>query len=460
MKYVSPRMPTDPGELMNFWDTCENLWNLYEVPDQIRAKLLLPLLTPKAKVLISRLDATALADVKQIKQFLLNEFHLTSREYRARFNAAGRGDETYALFTSRLKNLWEFYMRSRECKDFDKLTDLIVADRLKDTLSGPCLKYCLAMEGNKVLRSEEIAALADTFDANYTPDGRYQGGMVHSFREGKDNNAQYPKRGFGTEQPRTPPPHPVPPSVAQTQRERKGTPGGSVTQARSGPGGSNMQRKCWLCLSPFHLRKDCPEASKTSSIGHQQKPRVSACIVPEQSPVVSETETILKQVSFVTQSLGHVDYESDDTYVVNPHPKESLEPRENPVVVNTTHLTPVPLCVESEGPYKCLVDSGSELPIAKRAVVDELATAKSSSRQIRLQGIFSVPVTADLVTLHVSVQDKTRDDCNFDVIAVPIVFAVTDAMVQACDFILPLDAVHRLKIESNSVSSLSSLALS
>ena len=59
-----------------------------------------------------------------------------------------------------------------------------------------------------------------------------------------------------------------------------------------------------------------------------------------------------------------------------------------------------------------------------------------------------------------SVQDKIHDDCNFDVIAVPIVFAVTDAMVQACDFILPLDAVHRLKIESNSVSSLSSLALS
>jgi len=67
-------------------------------------------------------------------------------------------------------------MRSRECKDFDELADLIVADRLKDTLSGPCLKYCLAMEGNKVLCSEEIAALADTFDANYTPEGRYRGG--------------------------------------------------------------------------------------------------------------------------------------------------------------------------------------------------------------------------------------------------------------------------------------------
>jgi len=74
---------------------------------------------------------------------LLSEFRLTSREYRARFNAAVRCDETYALFTSRLKNLWGFYMRSRDCDEFDKLVDLITADRLKDTLGGPCLKYCL-----------------------------------------------------------------------------------------------------------------------------------------------------------------------------------------------------------------------------------------------------------------------------------------------------------------------------
>ena len=61
MKHVLPRMPTDPEELMNFWNTCENLWTLYEVPHELWAKLLLPLLTPKAKSLNSRLDATALA---------------------------------------------------------------------------------------------------------------------------------------------------------------------------------------------------------------------------------------------------------------------------------------------------------------------------------------------------------------------------------------------------------------
>ena len=63
-------------------------------------------------------------------------------------------DESHALFVSRLKTLWSFYMRSRGCKDFDALVDLVIADRLKDSLSGPCLKYCLANEGQKTLPAD------------------------------------------------------------------------------------------------------------------------------------------------------------------------------------------------------------------------------------------------------------------------------------------------------------------
>jgi len=71
MKQVLPRMPTDPAELLNFWRTCENLWAVYEVPHNLRAKLLLPLLSPKAKSLVSRLGAHELDDVSTIKEFLL-----------------------------------------------------------------------------------------------------------------------------------------------------------------------------------------------------------------------------------------------------------------------------------------------------------------------------------------------------------------------------------------------------
>jgi len=74
-------------------------------------------------------------------------------------------------------------MRSRECDSFDKLVDLVVADRLKDTLSGPCLKYCLSIEGTQTLSASELASLADVFDVNYTPDGRYRGGTVTNLKD-------------------------------------------------------------------------------------------------------------------------------------------------------------------------------------------------------------------------------------------------------------------------------------
>ena len=152
--------------------------------ENLRAKLILPMLTPKAKSRVSRLSVNELSDINKLKEFLLHEFRLTSREYRARFNAATRNvDESHALFVSRLKTLWSFYMCSRGCKDFDALVDLVIADRLKDSLS---LKYCLANEGQKTLPAVELAAMADTFDVNYMPDGRYRGATVTDF---KDSNA-------------------------------------------------------------------------------------------------------------------------------------------------------------------------------------------------------------------------------------------------------------------------------
>ena len=161
------------------------------------------------------------------------------------------------------------------------------------------------------------------------------------------------------------------------------------------------------------------------------------------------------QVNFAAEAFGPVISESHCMYTtVEAYPVGS-EPKKAPVVVHTTPLMYVPLCVESEGPYKCLVDSGSELVIAKRVIVDELSTPTSSAGQIHLQGIFGVSVTADLVTLHVSVQDGACCPDDFCMSAVPIVFAVTDAMVQNCDFILPFDTVRKLQMGTGCDSAVS-----
>ena len=55
------------------------------------------------------------------------------------------------------------------------MCDLIVCDRLRDKMSEPCLKYCLAEEGVKTSKASETAALADTHETNFLPDGHYTG---------------------------------------------------------------------------------------------------------------------------------------------------------------------------------------------------------------------------------------------------------------------------------------------
>jgi len=55
--------------------------------------------------------------------------------------------------------------------------------------------------------------------------------------------------------------------------------------------------------------------------------------------------------------------------------------------------------------------SGGELAIANRVIVDDLSTPMRSAGEIRLHCIFGEPVTADMVTLHVSVQDAVT--CRF-----------------------------------------------
>jgi len=111
-------MPSNATEIPQFFDSLEAMFRLFEIPADSRAKLLLPFLTFKAKSLVSRLYAEELEDYKKVRHFLLSEFKLTPKEYKARFgNANKRPDETFIYFATRLRNNWRYYLRTRDCLD-------------------------------------------------------------------------------------------------------------------------------------------------------------------------------------------------------------------------------------------------------------------------------------------------------------------------------------------------------
>ena len=120
MRHDLPKMPVKNSELPQFFDTVEKLFPIYEVPGEVKAKLLIPLLTAQAKALVNRMSVENLADYDELKKFLLAEYKLTPREYKTRFDAAVKNaDETYILYASMLRNLLTYYLSSRSVTDFE-----------------------------------------------------------------------------------------------------------------------------------------------------------------------------------------------------------------------------------------------------------------------------------------------------------------------------------------------------
>ena len=61
---------------------------------------------------------------------------LTAEQYRERFRTAVKSvTETYTLFGSRVKNLFLYYLQNRKDKTVEQVIDLLVSDRIKETLS-------------------------------------------------------------------------------------------------------------------------------------------------------------------------------------------------------------------------------------------------------------------------------------------------------------------------------------
>jgi len=80
LRHVLPHMPSEHAELPQVFDTVEKLFTIYQVPADVHAKLLIPILSSQAKTIIGRITSDDLMSYDKVKQFLLTEFRLTPKE--------------------------------------------------------------------------------------------------------------------------------------------------------------------------------------------------------------------------------------------------------------------------------------------------------------------------------------------------------------------------------------------
>src|SRR6218665_3011076 len=158
MKHVLPRMPNDMMEVPLYFETVENAFRSLEVDRRHWVKLLLPLTTQRARTVINRVALADRDNYNTVKEHLQKEFKLTPKFMDAKKTA----EETYTMFTARLKNLLNYYVKSRQVNDeYVKLFDLLISDKLKETLPPGPLQFVLSNEGAECFQSSMIPDLAD-----------------------------------------------------------------------------------------------------------------------------------------------------------------------------------------------------------------------------------------------------------------------------------------------------------
>jgi len=147
LKQVVTPVLYDRSEIPQYFENLEAMFACYEIPVDLHAKLLLPFLSPKVRVLVARLTVDELESYEGLKDFILSESKLSPREYKARFdNATKRNDESFVYFAARLRNKLRYYLRGREVNhDFNRLCDLLLSDRLNAALPSAPLNYVLSL---------------------------------------------------------------------------------------------------------------------------------------------------------------------------------------------------------------------------------------------------------------------------------------------------------------------------
>ncbi|KAM7298464.1 uncharacterized protein ISCGN_019059 [Ixodes scapularis] len=158
------RLPCD-ADVPIWFDEVEKMFLTYRVPDEARVHLIMPALTERVRYLLRNLELEDCTDYEQVKRAVLDELQLAPPEYRERFDSTSkRRDENWTQFASRVRTYLSYYLRAREAESKETMLELLVADRLKASLSPDRLEYVLLREGETWLRAHEIAKVLQTYD--------------------------------------------------------------------------------------------------------------------------------------------------------------------------------------------------------------------------------------------------------------------------------------------------------
>ena len=402
-------------------------------------------LNDKAKILVGRMHPKLANNYKEVKEMLLREFKLSPAVYLDKFNTDTRKqDETCLLYSARLVAILVFldaYLDSRNIdQSYEKLTSLLVCDRIKSALPEACLKHILANESSKPdgwLQTHELAEAVDLYFANrWQHNDRPRVGALGVPCSTKPGGygATVNRSGF----------------TAKTAGNPNDNQKAIHTHFSSAS--KELTRRCFICGSKSHLKNECPERSKAHA--SRSNAKVSTCQVQERqefvgghTPVVSEVIQSREMKDAEVQVCAEPCLFDDDligemTVDVN-NVSNECQPVDSYDYAKLQYVD-VKITDQNHSDAKVVAglnDGGAEISVIRTNVLDKLDVVHIG--KVKLRGIVGSPVDAALVKVNVALSNSTDDsdyvsvlcavcpEANDDLV---LTSNVVDSLFIACHF--------------------------
>ncbi|GFY30870.1 transposon Tf2-6 polyprotein [Trichonephila clavipes] len=135
-----------------------------KINDEYKSEILINLLGERAHNVLLYIKEEELNDYEKLKSIVLREFQLTPRECLNSFkNAVKSSGETYIQFAARLTANFQYYCSLRKVNSFESLCDLIISDKLFETLNKETATHIGIREAEDWFRPIDLAKECDIY---------------------------------------------------------------------------------------------------------------------------------------------------------------------------------------------------------------------------------------------------------------------------------------------------------
>ncbi|GFT19281.1 transposon Tf2-6 polyprotein [Trichonephila clavipes] len=164
IKTLSLPVPTRSENFNLFFQSLERAFLTKKINDEYKSEILINLLGERAHNVLLYIKEEELNDYEKLKSIVLREFQITPRECLNSFkNAVKSSGETYIQFAARLTANFQYYCSLRKVNSFESLCDLIISDKLFETLNKETATHIGIREAEDWFRPIDLAKECDIY---------------------------------------------------------------------------------------------------------------------------------------------------------------------------------------------------------------------------------------------------------------------------------------------------------